>query len=138
MRVGVGLPGIVPGADGELLVDWARQADVADAPFTSLGTVDRLAFGNFEPLVSLGAAAAVTERVALVTMVVIAPIRTTAILAKQAATIDRISGGRLVLGLATGARQDDYLLAGVDGRDRGPRFSEQLEALRSAWEEGPI
>ena len=138
MRVGVGLPGIVPGAGGELLVDWAGRADAAASPFTSLGTIDRLAFGNLEPLVSLGAAAAVTERVSLVTMVVIAPIRTTAILAKQAATLDRISGGRLVLGLATGARQDDYLVAGVDGRDRGPRFSEQLEALRSAWEEGPI
>lgn len=136
MRIGVGLPGIVSGADGDLVIEWARRAD--RGPFSSLGVLDRLAFDNYEPLTMLGAAAAVTERARLVTMVVIAPLRNSVLLAKQAATVDRLSGGRLVLGLATGAREDDYLVAGVDGRGRGRRFSEQLVALRAAWEEEAI
>jgi alkanesulfonate monooxygenase SsuD/methylene tetrahydromethanopterin reductase-like flavin-dependent oxidoreductase (luciferase family) len=130
------LPGIVPGADGEMVLDWARRAD--RGPFSSLGTIDRLAFGNYDSLTMIAAAAAVTERVQLVTMAVIAPLRNTTLLAKAAATIDRLSGGRLVLGLATGAREEDYLVAGVDGRGRGRRFSEQLVALRDAWEEDTV
>jgi alkanesulfonate monooxygenase SsuD/methylene tetrahydromethanopterin reductase-like flavin-dependent oxidoreductase (luciferase family) len=136
VNVGVGLPSIVPGAGADLVIEWARRAD--GGPFSSLGVVDRLAFGNYEPMTTLAAAAAVTERVRLVTMAVIAPLRNAALLAKAAATVDRISGGRLVLGLTTGAREDDYLVAGVDGRGRGRRFSEQLVALRAAWEEDLI
>ncbi|MBI4261480.1 MAG: LLM class flavin-dependent oxidoreductase [Actinobacteria bacterium] len=136
MRVGVGLPGIVPGAEGDVVLEWARRAD--SGPFSSLGTIDRLAYGNQEAFAMLAAAAAVTSRVRLVTMAVIAPLRPAALLAKEAATVDRLSGGRLVLGLATGARQEDYMVAGVDGRGRGPRFSEQLVAIRSAWEEGTV
>ena len=136
MRVGVGLPGILPDVDGDLVVEWSRRAEAAG--FTSLGTIDRLAFGNMEPFALLSAAAAVTTSPRLVTMAVIAPLRNTALLAKSAATVDRLSGGRLVLGLATGARQDDYLVAGVDGRDRGRRFSEQLVTLRTTWEEDTV
>jgi hypothetical protein len=87
----------------------ARPARVAEAAgFGSLGTLDRLVYGNCEALVTLAAAAAVTERVRLVTDILIAPLRQTALLAKQAATVDRLSGGRLVLGLAVGGREDDY------------------------------
>jgi alkanesulfonate monooxygenase SsuD/methylene tetrahydromethanopterin reductase-like flavin-dependent oxidoreductase (luciferase family) len=135
MRVGVGLPSSIPGTEAPLLLDWARRADAG--PFTSIGVVDRVAYDCHEPMSLLASAAAVTERVKLVTMVVIAPLRSTALLAKQAAFVDAASGGRFVLGLAVGARTSDYEAAGVDHRERGRRFEEQLARLRDTWERGP-
>jgi alkanesulfonate monooxygenase SsuD/methylene tetrahydromethanopterin reductase-like flavin-dependent oxidoreductase (luciferase family) len=136
MNIGVGLPTSTPGISGELLLDWAKRADAG--PFSSLGVVDRVAYQNYEPFTALAAAAAVTRRVGLATMVVIAPLRNTAILAKQAASLDALSGGRLTLGLAVGARGEDYAASGIDSRGRGRRFGEQLEAIRDIWEEGKI
>ena len=136
MRVGIGLPTTTPGATGSLLLEWARRAD--EGPFASLGTLDRVVYESFDPFAALAAAAAVTRRVELVTMIVIAPIRSTALLAKQAASVHSLSGGRLTLGLATGARTDDYAATGTDGRTRGTRFDEMLGAIRDAWEEARI
>lgn len=136
MQVGVGLPNTVPGTDGRLLIEWARRAD--NGPFQSLGVLDRLGYDSYDPLATLAAAAAVTSRARLVTMIVIGPLRNTALLAKEAATVDILSGGRLVLGVALGARKEDYDLAGVDYRSRGRRFTEQLADLRSHWEEERI
>jgi alkanesulfonate monooxygenase SsuD/methylene tetrahydromethanopterin reductase-like flavin-dependent oxidoreductase (luciferase family) len=99
--------------------------------------IDRVAYDAHEPFASLAAAAAVTRRPRLVTMVVIAPLRTTGVLAKQAATLDSLSGGRLTLGLAVGARTEDYVAAGVDHRGRGRVFEEQLGQLRDLWESSP-
>lgn len=134
MRVGIGLPTTVPGMDGRAVVEWARRAEAG--PFTSLGVLDRLVYDGFDALAAVAAAAAVTERVRLVTMVAVAPLRNTAILAKTTASIDSLSGGRLVLGLGVGARHEDYAAAGVDHRTRGRRFTDQLAALRQHWESG--
>jgi alkanesulfonate monooxygenase SsuD/methylene tetrahydromethanopterin reductase-like flavin-dependent oxidoreductase (luciferase family) len=136
MNIGVGLPTSTPGISGELLLGWAKRADAG--PFSSLAAVDRVAYQNYEPFTALAAAAAVTRRVRLATMVVIAPLRNTAILAKQAASLDALSGGRLTLGLAVGARGEDYAASGIESRGRGRRFGEQLEAIRDIWEEGKI
>jgi alkanesulfonate monooxygenase SsuD/methylene tetrahydromethanopterin reductase-like flavin-dependent oxidoreductase (luciferase family) len=136
MNLGVGLPTSTPGISGELLLDWAKRAD--SGPFSSLAVVDRVAYQNYEPFTALAAAAAVTRRVRLATMVVIAPLRNTTILAKQAASLDALSGGRLTLGLAVGARGEDYAASGIDSRGRGRRFGEQLEAIRDIWEGGKI
>ena len=134
MRVGIGLPNGVPGTEAALLLDWARRAE--RGPFTSVGVIDRVAYDCYEPMAALAATATVTERVKLVTMVVIGPLRTTALLAKEAAFIDQISGGRLVLGLSVGARPEDYEAAGIDPRDRGRHLDRQLEDLREHWESG--
>ena len=136
MNVGVGLPAGISGATGPLIVEWARQADAG--PFSSLGVLDRLIYASFDPLTSLAAAAAVTRRVRLVTMIAIGPLRNTAVLAKMAASLDALSNGRLVLGLAVGARQEDYAAAGVDYHSRGKRLAEQLTTLRNTWEDGEI
>ena len=128
MNIGVGLPTSTSGISGQLLVDWAKRADAG--PFSSLGVVDRVAYQNYEPFTALAAAAAVTQRVRLATMVVIAPLRNTAILAKQAASVHALSDGRFTLGLAVGARGEDYAVSGIDSRGRGRRFGEQLEAIR--------
>jgi alkanesulfonate monooxygenase SsuD/methylene tetrahydromethanopterin reductase-like flavin-dependent oxidoreductase (luciferase family) len=135
MRVGIGLPNAVPGTEGAALPQWARRAD--SGPFTSVGVLDRVAWDSHDPLDTLAAAAAVTERVRLVTMVVIAPLRATATLAKQSAAVDALSGGRLTLGLAVGARTEDYEATGVPHADRGARFDRQLEELPDLWESGP-
>ena len=136
MKIGLGLPTTIPGLTGELLIDWARRADAG--PFSSLGVLDRVAYHNYEPFTALAAAAAVTRRIRLATMVVIAPLRNTMLLAKQAASLDALSGGRLTLGLAVGARGEDYQVAQIDSRGRGRRFGEQLEAIRDVWEEGKV
>ncbi|HEX7297779.1 MAG TPA: LLM class flavin-dependent oxidoreductase [Solirubrobacteraceae bacterium] len=132
MDVGIGLPNAVLGVDRRGIVEWARRAD--DAGFSSLGTIDRIVFGNYESLIALAAAAAVTERIRLVTDILIAPLRSnTALFAKQAATIDNLSEGRLVLGLAVGGREDDFEVSGVDYSTRGRAFERQLQELGPLW-----
>lgn len=128
MRVGIGLPNTTPGTDGPLLLEWARRADAG--PFSTLAVLDRLVYDSLEPLTTLAAAAAVTTRVRLATMVVIGPLRNTALLAKQAASLQVIAGPRVTLGLSIGARLDDYEAAGIDPRGRGARLSEMLAHLR--------
>jgi alkanesulfonate monooxygenase SsuD/methylene tetrahydromethanopterin reductase-like flavin-dependent oxidoreductase (luciferase family) len=135
MRIGIGLPSGIPGTAGTAIVEWARLAEAG--PFTSVGVIDRVAYDSHDPMAALAAAAAVTERVRLATMAVVGPLRNTSILAKEAATLDALSGGRLTLGLVVGARAEDYEAAGIDHRDRGTRFAEQLADLRDHWEQGP-
>lgn len=133
MQVGVGLPTGVPGCPPRLLTEWAAGADAAG--FASVGVVDRLLYGNYDPLVALTAAAAVTTRVRLVTSILIAPLREAASLAKQLATLDVISGGRLTVGAAVGARRDDYDVSEFGYAGRGARLDGLLHALRAHWEE---
>ena len=136
MQIGVGLPNGIPGTDGQIIIEWARQAD--EGLFSSLGVVDRLIYDSYEPLTVLAAAAAVTRRVRLATTIVIGLLHNTPMLAKVAASLDALSGGRLVLGLAVGARKEDYDAAGIDYRSRGKRLSEQLITLRTLWEDGSL
>lgn len=132
MRVGIGLPSGLPGVAGQRMVEWARRAEAS--AFASLGVIDRLAYDSYDPFVALAATAAVTTRARLVTMIVNAPLRNTALLAKTASSLDALSGGRLVLGLAVGARHEDYTLAGVEHHTRGRKLAEQLLVLRDLWE----
>ena len=136
MRVGVGLPNGIPGTHGKIIIEWARRAD--QGPFSSLGVVDRLVYDSYEPLTALAAAAAVTSRVRLATTIVIGPLHKETLLAKVTASLDALSAGRLVLGLAVGARKEDYDAAGIDYGSRGKRLSEQLATLRSLWEDSAI
>ena len=136
MQVGVGLPGTIPGTQGHLIHEWACRAD--EGPFSSLGVLDRLVYDGYDPLITLATIAGVTHRVKLATTIIIGPLHNNALLAKTAASLDALSGGRLVLGLAVGARKEDYDAAGVDYRNRGKRLSEQLSALRSVWEDNNI
>ncbi len=136
MHIGIGLPTGIPRTDGQLALEWALRAD--QGPFSHVAVVDRIAYDSYDPLVALAAAAGVTRRVRLATTVVIGPIRNAVLLARSAATLHALSGGRLVLGLAVGARTEDYEAVGVPHKARGARFSEQLAALRAAWEERRI
>lgn len=137
MRIGVGLPTTTPGGDAALITDWAHRAD-RDGPFTSLGVLDRTVYNSYDPMMALAAAAAVTERVRLTSMIVIGPLRNTMTLAKQAASIDALAGGRLTLGLSIGARREDYDAVGARWAGRGEQLSNQLAELRDAWERDDI
>ncbi|MGH3758539.1 LLM class flavin-dependent oxidoreductase, partial [Actinophytocola sp.] len=132
MDIGVGLPSVIRDVAGETVLEWAAEADRAG--FASLATLDRLVYDNYDSLTTLAAAAAVTERARLVTSILISPLYTnTALLAKQAATVDRLCRGRLVLGVAAGSRPDDFRASGVDMAGRGKRVEVQMAELKAIW-----
>jgi alkanesulfonate monooxygenase SsuD/methylene tetrahydromethanopterin reductase-like flavin-dependent oxidoreductase (luciferase family) len=132
MDIGIGLPSTIPGIPGRLVPDWARAAE--QAGFSTLGTLDRLVYGNLDAVPTLAAAAAVTERIGLTTAVLIGPYRGNgALLAKQLATVDNIASGRLTVGIAVGARQDDFDATASPYADRGKAFDAQLAEMRAVW-----
>src|SRR5260221_13389947 len=128
MQLGVGLPSVVPGASADLILGWARDADAG--PFSSLGVHDRLAWDGFECLGVLNAAAAVTERIKLASLVLIAHLRPALLIASQAAAIQRLYQGTLTLGVGIGPRRDDYEAAGAAFGTRGQRLEGQLHEFR--------
>ena len=131
MKIGIGLPGAVPGVKGDFILEWAQRADAG--PFSTLGTIDRLVYPNYEPFIMLAAAAAVTTRIRLMTGVMLAPLRNEGVLAKQAASLDAISNGRLTLGLGVGRRADDYRAAPARYNNRGRRFEQQIATMKRIW-----
>jgi alkanesulfonate monooxygenase SsuD/methylene tetrahydromethanopterin reductase-like flavin-dependent oxidoreductase (luciferase family) len=132
MRVGVWMPNAMPfGLERRFFLDWVRLAD--EAGFDTLGTVDRPNYDMWDPLVSLAAAAAVTEQIRLATTTVPLPNRNEVLVAKQAAVIDQLSGGRLTLGVSLGARPDDYEVFGATLEHRVTRFRRQIARIRQVW-----
>ena len=132
MKIGIGLPTTVPGADGPQLVEFARRADRLG--FSTLAVLDRFVYDSYDGIVALAAAAAATDRIQLATTVLLAAYRPSAAeLAKQLASVDRISGGRLVVGVAAGGRPDDFEATGVDYHTRGRRLDVMLDELRMIW-----
>jgi alkanesulfonate monooxygenase SsuD/methylene tetrahydromethanopterin reductase-like flavin-dependent oxidoreductase (luciferase family) len=136
MRIGIGLPNTLMEVSGRLLVDWARRAEERD--FSSVATIDRVAYPSYDSLTALTAAAAVTERVGLVTNVLLEPLYNPVLLAKVTACLDQVSAGRLTLGLAVGNRPDDFELTGRSISDRGRRFDADLELLHRSWRGEPV
>jgi alkanesulfonate monooxygenase SsuD/methylene tetrahydromethanopterin reductase-like flavin-dependent oxidoreductase (luciferase family) len=137
MDVAIGLPNAVPATTGGQLVEWARRADARG--FSSLGTIDRVVYENYEPLAALSAAAAVTERIGLCTSVLLAPLHVNAVkLAKQALSVHALSDGRFSLGVGLGGRDDDYEVSGIEPVDRGRRLDEMLEEIKRVWSEEQV
>jgi alkanesulfonate monooxygenase SsuD/methylene tetrahydromethanopterin reductase-like flavin-dependent oxidoreductase (luciferase family) len=129
--IGIGIPNSIPGTTGSQLLEWARRAEAAG--FSSLATIGAVSYPSYEELTLFAAAGAVTERIRFMPNVLISPARSTAELAKQAATVQQLTGGRLTLGLGVGWRESDYQLTGKPFRDRGRLFDEQLADLKRAW-----
>jgi alkanesulfonate monooxygenase SsuD/methylene tetrahydromethanopterin reductase-like flavin-dependent oxidoreductase (luciferase family) len=132
MDLGIGLPISNP----SVLPFWARRAEAAG--FDSLALLDRLTYDNPEPLVALGVLAGATTRVRLQTEVLLAPLRPTALLAKQVATLTTMSGGRFVLGVGVGGRPDDHAAAGTPMSRRGVTLDHQLTTLKQIWRGDPF
>jgi alkanesulfonate monooxygenase SsuD/methylene tetrahydromethanopterin reductase-like flavin-dependent oxidoreductase (luciferase family) len=130
--IAIGLPTTIAGTTRDQVLEWARRADRAG--FSSLGTIDRLVYANYEPLVALAGAAAVTERTRLLTSIALLPWRQNAALfAKQAASLQALSGNRLTLGVSIGGRPDDFEASGVPMARRGARMNEMLDEIRRVW-----
>lgn len=137
MKVGIGLPTTIPGVRRDQVLDWARRAEAAG--FSTLGTLDRLIYPNYEPLVALGGVAAVTERIGLMTAVLLVPYRqNAAVVAKQAATVHALSNGRLTLGVGIGSRDDDYTAFGLPTKNRGKVMDAMLDEIKRLWGGEPV
>jgi alkanesulfonate monooxygenase SsuD/methylene tetrahydromethanopterin reductase-like flavin-dependent oxidoreductase (luciferase family) len=134
MRVGVWMPNAMPfGLERGFFLEWVRLAD--EAGFDTLSTLDRPNYDMWDPLVSLAAAATATEHIRLATTTLPLPNRNEVLVAKQAAVIDRLSGGRLTLGVSLGSRPDDYEVFGATLEHRVARFRHQLARIRQVWAE---
>lgn len=136
MRIGIGIPNSIPGGDGGLRLDWARRADRLG--FSTLATIGRVAYPTYDELIVLAAAAAATERIELFTDVLLGPTRNPVLLAKEAASLDQLSGGRFVLGVGVGGRPDDFTASGTTMHDRGRRWDRALEVMHAAWRGEPV
>ncbi len=90
-----------------------------------------------EPLATLSVIAGATARIRLVTCILIAPLRPPVLLAKTAATLHALSGGRLVLGVSTSWHQEEYEALGVPFSERGPRLDDAIGACRALWSMAP-
>jgi len=132
MHVGLNLPVMVPGLDRHAILEWSRRID--SGPFSSLCAGERVNFPNPEILVTLSAAAAVTERVKIVPTVFVVPLHPPVLLAKRIATLDVLSGGRVVLGVGVGAREDDFVAAGaVFDNKKFTRMQAHVALMRRIW-----
>ncbi|HET7037235.1 MAG TPA: LLM class F420-dependent oxidoreductase [Thermomicrobiaceae bacterium] len=152
MRIGAGFPTLDLGGDPAVIRHWAESVEALG--FDHILAYEHIvgfngqnhvsAFGPLdahscfdEPLVLLGFLAAVTRRVGLATGVLVLPQRQTALVAKQAAQVDALSGGRLRLGIGVGWVPEEFALLRENYRDRGRRAEEQIAVLRALWTEQP-
>jgi probable F420-dependent oxidoreductase len=143
VKFGLQLPTFGPTANSELIMSCARQAE--HLGFDSLWTNDHVLIPRhlvipyetiLECLVVLSAVAAITNRVRLGTSVLVLPQRNPVLLAKQLATLDVISNGRLICGLAAGYVSEEMTFLGAEFGHRGEAFEEYLAAMRHLWRHG--
>jgi len=126
------MPVMEPDLDAATLREWAQVVD--DGPFSSLCFGERIAFDNPETLTLLGALAAWTQRVRLVTTVVVPQLHDPVMLAKALATGDMLSGGRLTVGLGIGGRHEDYHAVGADPASQTIRgMAERVAVMKRVW-----
>jgi alkanesulfonate monooxygenase SsuD/methylene tetrahydromethanopterin reductase-like flavin-dependent oxidoreductase (luciferase family) len=131
-RIGLGLPAAVPGVDATTIGDWAAEAE--SAGFASVGVIDRLVYDNLEPLTALAAAAARTKSIEVLTTVLTVGWRANPVLlAKQIASVELLSGGRLTAGLGLGGWPEDFAASGIPNPTRSSRLDEALATMRRAW-----
>jgi alkanesulfonate monooxygenase SsuD/methylene tetrahydromethanopterin reductase-like flavin-dependent oxidoreductase (luciferase family) len=112
MDVAMTLPVMEEGLDRDAIFDWVGR--IERGPYASLCFGERISFRNPDAVALMGACAALTRRVRLVTTVLIAPIHSPVLLAKQCATLDVLSNGRLSVGIGIGGREQDFLAVGAD------------------------
>jgi len=118
------------------MLQYARRGE--ETGVDSLWALDRLVFENQEPLLGLAAAAVITTRMQLGTSILLATLRPPALLAKMIATLDQLSGGRVILGIGVGSRPDDFAAAEVPFEHRGARAEELVQLLKLVWSGKPV
>ena len=151
VKVGIGLPTMLAGTEPSLVLEWARRADAGG--LSTLSTGELLTTASYDALVSLSAVAAVTERARVMTNVLVVPLHNAGVLAKQAATIDKLSRGRLTLGIGFGGRKPvlfdltndpsahanfpDFASAPAPYEGRAARGEEQVAYMQKIWRGEP-
>jgi alkanesulfonate monooxygenase SsuD/methylene tetrahydromethanopterin reductase-like flavin-dependent oxidoreductase (luciferase family) len=128
--ISIGLPNTLE-PHGPLMIDWARRAE--ERGFSALGTIDRIVYPSYDSLTSLAVAAGATSRIGLLTGVLLGPLYPPVWLAKAAASLDAMSGGRLTLGLGVGGREDDFIAMGRQLSERGRRMDDALDIMHRVW-----
>jgi probable F420-dependent oxidoreductase len=151
MDIGLGIPQDQIGTDPAFLRDYLQTVEglgyshivllehvLSTLPYRPGGSAEAGPPAFHEPLTFLAWAAAQTTRLGLMTGILILPQRQTVLVAKQAAEVDLLSGGRLRLGVAVGWNQTEYEGLGVDFHTRGRRLDAQIELLRRLWSEPAV
>lgn len=136
MKIGIGLPNQVRNVRACVIPGWASQAE--QSGFSTLGTLGRIAYPGVMDTVALAAAAGATHSIGLISNVLLATVWPATMLAKEVASIDGISGGRLSLGLGIGGRADDFVGDGLATRGLGSRLDRQLEVFHDIWTGKPV
>jgi alkanesulfonate monooxygenase SsuD/methylene tetrahydromethanopterin reductase-like flavin-dependent oxidoreductase (luciferase family) len=131
MEIGMSLPTMAPGYTAATTLEWSRAIDAG--PYSTLSTGERITFDNPDWLVTLSAAAVVTERVRLFANLVVLPAHPVAVVAKQLATLDQLSGGRLTVGVGVGGRGHDFRAAERPTAERHATLDTQVAELRRLW-----
>jgi alkanesulfonate monooxygenase SsuD/methylene tetrahydromethanopterin reductase-like flavin-dependent oxidoreductase (luciferase family) len=136
VKIGIGLPNQVRNLNAGVIPGWAAKAE--QAGFSTVSTVGRLAYPGVMDTVALAAAAGATRTIGLLSTVTLAPAWPGTLFAKEIASIDGVSGGRLTLGIGVGGRADDFLAESCGFADRGRRMDRDLETYRSVWGGEPV
>lgn len=131
MKIGIGIPNQVRDVRASVLPEWAARSE--QAGFSTLGTVGRVAYPGVMDTVALAAAAGATSTIGLISNVLLATVWPPALLAKEVAGIDGVSGGRLSLGVGIGGRPDDFVVEGIEPRGLGKRLDRDLEIYHDIW-----
>ncbi|PSR66468.1 LLM class flavin-dependent oxidoreductase [Nocardia sp. MDA0666] len=129
MKIGVALPQMAPGYGPGTTVDWARRIDVG--PFSSVSVGERVTFSNPEMVATLGACAAVTERVQVLANLWVLPQHPMAMVAQQIGTLDQLANGRLEVAVGVGGREHDYRALGADFKRRHQQLDDKVAELKS-------
>jgi alkanesulfonate monooxygenase SsuD/methylene tetrahydromethanopterin reductase-like flavin-dependent oxidoreductase (luciferase family) len=128
------LPTMLPHTRADVL-GWCRGIDAG--AWTSLAVPERITYTSHDTTVQLAAAAALTERVRLWTTIVVLPAHDAVAVAKQMASVDVLSDGRLTMGIGIGGREDDYRAVNASFARRYPRMDEQVATMRRIWSGEP-
>lgn len=131
MQIALGLPSTASKPGGVPATTFPRIAE--EGGLHSVWLIDRIAYDTLEPLTTLAAVAAVTQRIRLGTAILLAATREPVLVAKQVASLDVLSQGRLTLGLGVGSREEDYLATGHDFHTRGRQFESDVQTMRRIW-----
>ncbi|MGW4247242.1 LLM class flavin-dependent oxidoreductase [Nocardia sp. NPDC004722] len=129
MEIGVALPQMVPGYGPGTTVEWARRVDAG--PFSSVSVGERVTFSNPEMVATLGACAAVTERVRVLGNLWVLPQHPVAMVAQQIGTLDQLSNGRLEVAVGVGGREHDYRALGADFKGRHQQLDDKVAELKA-------
>lgn len=129
MEIGVALPQMAPGYGPGTTLDWARRIDAG--PFSSVSAGERVTFDNPEMVATLGACAAVTERVRVLANLWVLPQHPMAMVAQQIGTLDQLANGRLEVAVGVGGREDDYRALDAEFAARHQRLDEKVVELKA-------